>query len=595
MTSKQRVFVCIKNNVPDGHVLRHALKTEVMELGRDNFEQIVNSNLDCDTIVLGLIWRSSENDYRVPFLDHIEESSNNSKKQSRKFIPGYLFHLLHTAHIEKGVDIVLDLISCNLNSEEFRREIDHLEEQNEWLNIRYSVDNTGNNKGNWILESDDIDIKDIYFNDDISNYHHILDTQYLVAEDRLVDEISYDPLTKTYKLTRDFHSYNYQGSTWNPANGDFILCLKEGQTFDGNGFDIILSGTRLEQSLFNVSNITNEQDTPVIKNVRISNPEKFDIGDFCLNIGCLLPKDVRFIKIDNCVIKDVKKIDVNSSGICGRGVGYNGGRVIITNCKVYAETIRGESGGICSAYAGESNGHTTIENCEVFVGSIDGWSGGICSSYAGSFEGYAEIISCHVSVDGDINNTSGGICGYIAGYGSGTLVIRDSNVVIRGNLSTDSSGVISEYSGQNGSSISIANVKVHICGDIGDLDTEGSNGVCGFSSSTGEDGLISILDTDLFFYGKLIGEKAQLICPDIDGAKLVLRDIYINAYDRKIDMRNMKLPNTTLIDQISSLMSANNMKRYVIDNGFLQRLVGSVVIDDKSNVVVNGIDVTLLN
>ena len=42
-------------------------------------------------------------------------------------------------------------------------------------------------------------------------------------------------------------------------------------------------------------------------------------------------------------------------------------------------------------------------------------------------------------------------------------------------------------------------------------------------------------------------------------------------------------------------MSANNMKRYVIDNGFLQRLVGSVVIDDKSNVVVNGIDVTLLN
>ena len=43
------------------------------------------------------------------------------------------------------------------------------------MDIRYSLNGTGSYiNGDWILESDNVDIKDIYFNENINNYNVIL-------------------------------------------------------------------------------------------------------------------------------------------------------------------------------------------------------------------------------------------------------------------------------------------------------------------------------------------------------------------------------------------------------------------------------------
>jgi hypothetical protein len=50
-------------------------------------------------------------------------------------------------------------------------------ERNIGINIRYSTDETGNNKdgGDWILESDNVNIKELYFNENIYNWDVLLE------------------------------------------------------------------------------------------------------------------------------------------------------------------------------------------------------------------------------------------------------------------------------------------------------------------------------------------------------------------------------------------------------------------------------------
>ena len=72
----------------------------------------------------------------------------------------------------------IDLISCSM-VEMWDETITELETILN-VNIRASLDNTGNLKygGNWVQESDDINIKYIYFTDEIENYEYLLGNWY---------------------------------------------------------------------------------------------------------------------------------------------------------------------------------------------------------------------------------------------------------------------------------------------------------------------------------------------------------------------------------------------------------------------------------
>jgi len=75
--------------------------------------------------------------------------------------------------IESSIEII-DLITCNIKNEQ-KTMIDKLNRENT-IQIRYSVDPTGNynNGGDWILESHNINIKALYFNDNIKDFTAIL-------------------------------------------------------------------------------------------------------------------------------------------------------------------------------------------------------------------------------------------------------------------------------------------------------------------------------------------------------------------------------------------------------------------------------------
>ena len=71
----------------------------------------------------------------------------------------------------------IDLLGCNLYSDESWRAIMDQMETELSVNVRSSSNRTGNNVDeDWIMESDGIDVRPIYFNDTINTYVHSLST-----------------------------------------------------------------------------------------------------------------------------------------------------------------------------------------------------------------------------------------------------------------------------------------------------------------------------------------------------------------------------------------------------------------------------------
>jgi uncharacterized protein YjbI with pentapeptide repeats len=70
-----------------------------------------------------------------------------------------------------------DIITCNIKDSGTINKIHDLENTHN-ITIRYSIDLTGSlvKKGNWVLESHNVNIKDIYFNKNIDNWYGILNS-----------------------------------------------------------------------------------------------------------------------------------------------------------------------------------------------------------------------------------------------------------------------------------------------------------------------------------------------------------------------------------------------------------------------------------
>ena len=66
----------------------------------------------------------------------------------------------------------MDIFSCNFGSN--NTFINNLENELK-INVRASTDNTGNTPfGDWIMETDNVDLKELYFNNDISKFKGLL-------------------------------------------------------------------------------------------------------------------------------------------------------------------------------------------------------------------------------------------------------------------------------------------------------------------------------------------------------------------------------------------------------------------------------------
>lgn len=69
---------------------------------------------------------------------------------------------------EKNSNIIIDLLTCNINDELFIEELSKLK-----LVVRYSTNPAGN-LSDWVQESHNINIRNIYFNENIKMWNHLL-------------------------------------------------------------------------------------------------------------------------------------------------------------------------------------------------------------------------------------------------------------------------------------------------------------------------------------------------------------------------------------------------------------------------------------
>lgn len=75
----------------------------------------------------------------------------------------------------KTPDLTVDYLTCNMNNQDFKTQALNVEKKY-GIKIRYSLDKTGSSSSsNWILESHNINIKNVYFNSNIDKWNQILD------------------------------------------------------------------------------------------------------------------------------------------------------------------------------------------------------------------------------------------------------------------------------------------------------------------------------------------------------------------------------------------------------------------------------------
>ena len=110
----------------------------------------------------------------IAINQNINKNKNTPYKSKYNFYSDRLIVLM-TQLLTINPNITFDIISCYFNDSDFITETNDIKST---LNcqIEYSLDATGNqlDGGNWVLESNNINIQTIYFNSNISQWNNIL-------------------------------------------------------------------------------------------------------------------------------------------------------------------------------------------------------------------------------------------------------------------------------------------------------------------------------------------------------------------------------------------------------------------------------------
>ena len=437
---------------------------------------ILLNNITSEIKYIGFLYHY-EGFNQIPFFN---DRNIDIKKENDKFYIYQTFIDLINKIKIKNENIIFDLLTCNITDDKFIEELNKLPSK-----FRYSTNEKGY-KGDWIQESDNVSIKNIYFNNNIDEWKVTLSNAIILKNLNETQLNNYKLIKSTnnektiYTLTDDLE--------W--ISTDFFE-LSPNEIFNGNNKKINVNINNWN-GLF-VSTGTSESNRPIIENLEVN------LISNSLNTaaGIIIIREQRFFIIDNCHSSGNISVD-NSGGICGFNAGFKG-NCSITNCYSLGNISGLNSGGICGLHAG-SNGNCSITNC-YSLGNISGNnSGGICGLRAGS-DGNCSITNCHSS--GNISGSgSGGICGFTAGASSGNCAI--TNCYSLGNiLGSGSGGICGAYAGASAGNCSITN-----CYSLGNISGSGSGGICGVFA--GFYGNCSI--TNCYSLGNISGIESGGIC-----------------------------------------------------------------------------------
>ena len=165
-------LIILDQRVPDVALFKSSIKDDhtVVDYTADLTEQSVIDLIGNNTN-LAFVYHFPGY-FSLPFFGDIKDISDRLIRPRKMFFSDRLLNLF-TEIKNKNGSLTVDLLSCSLNSPSFSKEVSDIENEL-GIDIRYSVDLTGNKDGNWILESDSVDIKDYYFNANINNWNYVL-------------------------------------------------------------------------------------------------------------------------------------------------------------------------------------------------------------------------------------------------------------------------------------------------------------------------------------------------------------------------------------------------------------------------------------
>ncbi len=350
---------------------------------------------------------------RLPFFpDSIlsANASDSSLKPTYKYFSNNVIDIIKSLRDanSNGQQFVIDILSCDLNSQRYKDELALIETDLN-VDIRYSLDKTGNpsSGANWVLESDNVNIRDLYFTQNILSWNGVLtgDISSAIKAGTYNAFITWNISTKTYTQQDNF-DFDDLG-----VSADSYIELLAGETYNGNGYTINFNGLTDLIGLFATEG-NSIDDAPIVKNLGVLNGTLAEFGGFIIRGG------QRYFKVINCY--STGTIETNSGGIAGSSSGLLG-HCVINNCYTTGP-IGLSAGGITGSGAGYVSGMCMISNCYT-TGPIGLSAGGITGSAAGLDSGTCIINNCYST--GSINENGGGITGMSAGYMSGTCLIID--------------------------------------------------------------------------------------------------------------------------------------------------------------------------
>lgn len=167
-------LIILHENIPDYNVFLKSIKHGFNIIKYDDNETQYEYLLNIKNITkLVIVWENGvflTNDWFSNITNY-----NSNKLQLTWFNNAFTY--LVECLSRNNPNLTIDLLTCNIYDNQVIRDIDLLK-QTFNINIRYSLDQTGDNdddrSGNWVLESNNIDVKAEYFTDDIDNWNNTL-------------------------------------------------------------------------------------------------------------------------------------------------------------------------------------------------------------------------------------------------------------------------------------------------------------------------------------------------------------------------------------------------------------------------------------
>jgi len=165
-------IIVFSSNIQDKQILINSINQDTIYIEYDNettndtlLEQVTN-----ETEYIGLLYHHYgynnipffNNDYNMPFCCIDNNYLSNFTLVRTQFLK------LICDLKEKNSKIIIDLITCNVNDVSFIEEISKIK-----LVVRYSTNPIGN-LSDWVQESHNINIRNIYFNENIELWKHLL-------------------------------------------------------------------------------------------------------------------------------------------------------------------------------------------------------------------------------------------------------------------------------------------------------------------------------------------------------------------------------------------------------------------------------------